>query len=174
MPEAYQVHDGQFVIDAYAQSAVNGLTVLAAVVPAGKVWTVIAASMYPDAPETRTVHFSRVTRSGQTMAITIPVEIALSATIQYPLLTQGNELKLYQGERLRADRSVAAAGSTFFILFQYIETDMPLYRYEEPQKEKMRQTFKRGIATAVSGITAPAAPSRPGGIGRPPTPPREK
>lgn len=176
MAEAYQVHDGQYISQAEYTSAANGLTALVGPVPVGKVWTILSARCSSDIAETQAYWFCIRARTGTYYPVTLPADFECDpATLKtYPLLREGMEIKLFPGESIVGARDAAAVGSTITTCIRYIETDMPLYRYEEPQKEKMRQSFKRSIAGAVSGITAPAAPSRPGGMGRPPLPPREK
>jgi len=143
-PEAYGLHDGRFVEEQYRTCAANALIVNSGIVPAGKVWTILSALVYPSVAETRTVHLGLVSRYGTEYPVTIPVSIALVSTIPLPLLTYGMEIKLFPGDKLYARRDVATAGSTMTIIYRYIENDLPYYSYEDPLKKVIAQPLKHG------------------------------
>jgi hypothetical protein len=109
--------------------------------------TFIAVGYYPSVAETQTVLFSILERSGSfALPVSVPASIALSASLILPMLTQGQELKLYPGQSLRARRGAATAGSSMTIVYLFIETDLPYYSYEEPQAKLVKLIQRRGTA----------------------------
>lgn len=175
MPAWFELHEAQFVQDLYTTSAVAALTVDLQAVPKGKVWSILVAECHPSVSETRIFQFEKVTRSSWTYPLSVAVSLTASPTFRVPLLTQGQEITLYPGEVLRAKRDAATAGSTFLIQAQFVETDLPYYRYKEAQRgiaERRRQhgypaTGIIGASRAILGSHAENEPS----IGQPQTPP---
>jgi uncharacterized membrane protein YgcG len=163
MPEAYEIHDGKFIQDVTRLSAANALSNYVGPVPAGKVWTLLAASYNPDVPETRVVHWQLLSRGTIAYALSTPVSIALSGTLHYPLLYAADEMKLFPGEYLYIQRDVATAGSTMLIKARLIETDLPYFSYEEPQKKVVRQVYRH--ASGSGGALSSGGGGRPEGGG---------
>jgi uncharacterized membrane protein YgcG len=172
--DAYDLHEGRFIQEFLNGSAANGLSIAAGTVPAGKVWTVIQAAGYPSVAETQTVWFALVTKTTAIFPLTVPVSIALSAVITFPMLTEGMELKLYPGDTLRFYRSVATNGSSIQIWIRYIETDLPYYAYEEPLNKVIKSSKQHGSAYRSTGSISPGSKSeghgKPGGGGSVPEP----
>jgi hypothetical protein len=166
--DGYEIHDGRFIQTRLQTSAADAVVVNSAAVPAGKVWTVLMGLYVPSVGETRTVFWSIVTSSGQVYPIRVPVSIALSATLPYPLLTEGLELKLWPGDIVRMTRDVATAGSSMTSSIRLIETDLPFYSYEDPQQKIIRKMVQRRSAPDVAGGrvgTSPPAGFERGGRG---------
>lgn len=141
MPEAYSVFDAKFLQWAGSVSAANALTVLAlSGVPDGKVWTILGASYYPSTAETRTVAYG-VYNGGRVFPVTIAESWPYvgNTNLGLALLREGMELRLYPGDYLFVARDAATAGSTMSLFFRYIETDLPPYRYLDPQSQVLRR-----------------------------------
>jgi hypothetical protein len=139
----YEVQELRLVQEGTAGSAPNAVSLDSNIVPENKLWTVLCGAYFPSAAETRTVQWAKVSKNGiRPFAISVPVAIALSTTIFFPILAAGDEFVLLPGERLKVTRDIATAGSTMSLVFQFIESDLPLYTYIEPQ-EVLRQTKVR-------------------------------
>jgi len=160
--DAYELHEARLIQEATKTSAANALYLLGTVVPAGKVWTILAAAYSPAVVETKVVQWSVVGKSGWQYAIQIPQSFAAIAALTrtFPLITEGLELKLYPGECLRIDRDSATAGSQMTIYYRFIETDLPLYEYIEPQERKRQDAVRSSVIRQLGG-GSPAAGSRP-------------
>jgi hypothetical protein len=144
MPDAYQIYDSRFISAKRGDSAVNGLFVQVGGPPVGKVWTIIAASYFPSAAETRTVFWSLISAGNIQYALTVPQAIALSTAVLYPFVIMGLEFKLFPGQSIQVNRDVATAGSTCTINIIYYETDLPPFEYEDPQNIVRAQRLKHG------------------------------
>lgn len=158
--DAYELHEGRFVQELHDQGAPDGLTVGSAVyaTPEGKVRTVLAARLFPDAAETRQVWIGKGTRSGKIFPLSIPYTVALSPSIFYPLVTEGMEIKLYPGEFLQGHRDAATAGSAMNMDFQFIESDLPFYAYDDPQNRVVKSVQKHGsVFRSTGGISTGGA-----------------
>lgn len=137
--DAYEVHELRFTQIANVVSAANGLYAQVGPVPGGKLWTFLRGVGYPSVSETQYFWWSVYTPSTIIFPVTLPLSLALTATMPVPLLTEGMELRLFPGEYLRINRAGATAGSTIGIAAQYIESDLPFYRYAEPHLEQIRR-----------------------------------
>jgi len=175
-PDAYALHEARLLQEFVRTSAVVATTVFSDVVPAGKVWTILSASYYPDASEAKYIYFFVQGRSSAQYPITIPQTITLSPTRPFPAVTEGMEIKLFPGEYLGVTRDSATAGSSMVIRIRYIENDLPYYAYEEPLK-KIVNTAKQhgsqwraggGISTGGPGGSPGSIPHGGGGGGVPP------
>lgn len=133
MPEAYGLHEVRLLQQYFLTSAADATSLDLAAVPAGKIWTVIAIGYYPSVNETQTVMVTKVLANGRVCIVMNPQSIALQPMLFG--LDQGLTVQLYPGENLRIRRGAATAGSTMSCAMQYIETDIPLYDYVEPQAE---------------------------------------
>jgi hypothetical protein len=162
MPEAYDLHDARFLMEAVANSAANAVYLAMPVVPEGKIWTVLSASYNPDVAETKICWFVIVSRGGNNHPVTQPVSILLNpATL--PALTMGMELRLYPGERIQIFRDSATAGSAMYLRLRYIETDLPYYSYEEPLKKVVRVSQRHGAVYRSTGGISPGGGGGGGG-----------
>lgn len=160
MPDGYDLHDGRLICEVATASAANAIFLNSDPVPVGKVWTFLSASYYPSATETRTVQWCVCGRSNYIYPIQIPVTISLGALVYLPLVTEGMELKLFPKEFLRIQRDVATAGSTMTMLYRYIETDLPYYKYNEPLNRVVQSTRKHGaVYRSSGGISVGSGPS---------------
>lgn len=171
--DAYPLHEGRFIQVAYANSGANGLSIGLPAVPAGKIWTVLQGLILNDVAggETQYIWFGVGNDGVLYYPVTRPVQQLINPTtfMYFPLLTEGMELKLWPGDVLVARRAAATVGSTFSIYIRYIESDMPLYEYIEPQiKSRLLRstiaTMQRSGAGAVSR-SLPPRPGREGGGG---------
>lgn len=166
--DAFELHEARYVQELADAGNVGGLTVGngAYATPNGKVRTVICAKLFPSVAETRQFWIGKVSRVGTLFAVTVPFSVALSATICLPVLTEGTELKLYPGEYLQGQRDVATAGSTLGMVFQFIETDLPYYAYEEPLNKVVKTKQAHGSVYRRSGaISTGSGPGVGGGEG---------
>jgi hypothetical protein len=152
MPDAYELHDLRFPQIFVLPSAANALSVTSTVCPVGKIRTMLAGEYVPSVAETRTCYWAIFT-AGYSMPVTYPASVALSPTIGLPLLTMGMELKLLPGEYVQIFRDVATAGSSMTMVLRYIETELPPFRYDDPQNKIRAQKFKHGqsITRGISG-----------------------
>lgn len=160
--DAYDLHEGRFIQERVYNSAANAVYINSDPVPNGRVQTILSASVYPNAAETRTVHYSIFSRGGNYFPVTQPVAIALSTAIQLPLLTMGMELKLYPGDSLFAFRDVATLGSTMTLILRWIETDLPFYAYVEPLKKVVQTSRQHGQAFAQGRVSPASVPPSSG------------
>lgn len=162
MPDAYEIHDAQFVQMNFNNSAANGLVVASdPAVPAGKVWNVLQAYCYSTIAETQDYWFA-VYRHGHAFPVT-SVESASTDTATdkyFPALREGMELKLFPGDTLRAYRDAAAVGSVFYIFLSFIETDLPFYEYIEPQEAKRLFKARSTVLKRMAGGAASSPGSR--------------
>lgn len=166
MPDAYELYDGKFVQTIQAVSAANALTILTTrAVPDGKIWTILGANYEPSAAETKVVAWGVYTRNAQVYPITIPQSFQYLPTLGlgFPCVREGMEIKLLPGDYLFAARDSATAGSTMAILVRFVETDMPLLRYVEPQRE----VPQRRVAHSTIFSASPGAAGRAGLISEP-------
>jgi len=136
MPDAYQVYEGRYIVYASATSAANALLIDTPAVPRNTVWTILSACCGASVDETNTKWFSILDPlAGYEFVVTLPASFAgIAANYQMlPCVREGMEMKLFPGEKLRAKRSAATAGSTFTVFFRYIVSDLPIYEQYEPQ-----------------------------------------
>jgi len=101
--DAYELNESRFVQCRQYNSSVNGHSVSSPSVPEGKIWTILAAELHPDADETQRVWFTVLDASlSRYIPITIPASqvFDVSELEFYPLLREGMEIKLFPGERL--------------------------------------------------------------------------
>lgn len=143
---AYRIDELRLVQEYVINSAIAALSLTSSAVPAGKIWTYLGAAYNPDAAETRLVEFMKLTRAGTAIPLRVPQSIALSTAIRLPLLTEGNQLILLPGEALYITRDAATAGSIMLLRAQFVESDMPIARYIEPQREISIKRRLRGFA----------------------------
>lgn len=139
----------------------TNVSLAASPVPAGKVWVVLGFSYYPSAAETRTIGFRKITPSGAQIALLNPLAMLLNPFMA-TFIEQGMEYLLFPGEYVYVDRDAATAGSTMTIQMQFVEIDLPLYTYEEPQEVKRQ-------GRAISSLRARLAGGVGGSVTRPPT-----
>ena len=165
MPEAYDLHESRLVQQNNSGSAADALLVDSAAVPAGKVWTIIRADVKPSAAETQVYCFQVFSATGLGYTVTLPMSVALGIAYGLPLLEQGNEMKLFPGDRLRARRAAATAGSNIVIYYEYIETDLPYYSYVEPLNKVVKAKIQHGSAFRSSGSLSTGSPGSGGGPG---------
>ena len=163
--DAYEIHDGRFLVTETNISAADALVLETTVCPVNRVRTYILGSYTPSATETRTVHFCLMALSGNIFSITQPVAIALGALVRLPLLTMGMELKLFPGDKLRIYRDVATAASTMTLVTRYFETDLPYYSHVEPQRKVVSQVLRHGSIYRGGGGGGGGGPLPGGGHG---------
>lgn len=170
--DAYDIAEARFIQIRANASAANGLNVQVGPVPAGKIWTILRAyatnDVAPAGGETQYYWFS-IFDGTYVFPVTRPVSQQVeNAVAQYfPLLTEGLEIRLFPGDYLRAYRDAATAGSTISVFASFIESDMPLYRYDEPQIVKRQARSLSSVRQVIgSAIGAGSRPiTMPGGRG---------
>ena len=170
MPDAYDLYDGRFLQEAGSASSAGGLHTQIGPVPAGKVWTIFQAYLSTSISETQNFWFSVVSRAQQNYPVTLPQEFTTVPLVSQvlPMLREGMELKLFPEEYLSAFRAAATEGSTIKIYAKFSETDLPLYRYIEPQRQipTRRQAHGQSLAPTSGGTSVVHPP--------PPPPPTER
>lgn len=152
MPDAYQVHDAQFLQNAYNISAADALVVALGPVPAGKVWTLLNVLGYCSAAETQ-IYWAAITSiDGNFYPITRPASFAIAPAVQqwWTALLEGMEIKIYPRESIQVRRAAATAGSTIACYIRYIETDLDFY--VELDKHKTLQRRSEAMAEARPGF----------------------
>jgi len=146
-----------FINQQVTVSVANAVIQSVGPVPRKKMWVFQAASYFPSAAETRTVQWCIINPAGTIVfAVSIPLTIALSSSIFLPLVTEGNEITLLPGQYLQVRRDVATAGSTMTINALFVELDMPLYHYTEPQA---RERIRKQATSALKQISGPSGGS---------------
>jgi len=158
--DAYELYESRFVQWATISGATESLWVESKPVPEGKIHTLIGAGYRPSDTETENVQF-QIHRPGRVIPITQPVSFAYVAgsDLYLPLLTEGMELKLYPGEFLTANRDGHEAGTAMTLSIRYIESDLPYYAFEEPQKKVVKASLKRGsVYRSTGGISERTSP----------------
>lgn len=147
-PEAYGLQELRLIQQYFLTSAADATALDLTTVPAGKIWTVLAIGYYPSVNETQTVMITKVLANGRVVSIMNPQSVALQPMLFG--LDQGLTVQLYPGENLRIRRGAATAGSTMSCTMQYVESDLPLYFYVEPQEEKrIRQAALQAAGEAA-------------------------
>lgn len=121
-------------------------------VPAGKIWNVIGFRYMPSTNESQVVSFEKQnTASAAYCMLLNPQTLNL-----YPggatFIEQGMEVMLLPGEYIRARRYAATAGSTMGLVMQFIEIDLPLYTYDEPQIVKRQDRALSSIRESLAGV----------------------
>lgn len=172
MPESYELHEAALIQARTNTSAANALVISAPAVPSGKVWTILEAfgTSSVAGGETQYVWFAITATGGLSYPVTRPVQqlVNITTSMYFPLITEGLELKLFPGDQLSFYRAAATVGSTLLIYLRYIETDLPLYVYVEPQERKRqymaRTSIARALGSAASGGSSPIV-DRGGGRG---------
>jgi len=149
----FDLHEGRQVQNKAKTSAADALFIKGDSVPDGKIWTIIAAALYPSVAETRVVLFERNAKDFGPYPITIPFSASLDTTIRYPMLTEGNEYLLLPGESITGRRIAATAGSTITLYFEFVESDLPYYSYIEPVRKLVSKRSSR-ILQAATGTGA--------------------
>ncbi len=158
MPEAYGNEELRLISEKTIASAADAVTVQVGPVPEGKIWTLLAIAYRPSVNETQTVSFYKVSRYGNQFGIFNPLSLTLQPAYATPI-EAGYVLQLFPGEYLVARRSAATAGSTMGINVQYVESDLPLYDYVEPQEAAREKRF----VTSVRRVMAAGGGARAGG-----------
>jgi hypothetical protein len=151
--DAYDLHEARLLQYGVATSGANGLAAASGAVPAGKVWTILAAFITVSVAETQAFWFSILKAGLDYFPITFPVSFAVDPAVNkaIPMLTEGLEIKLYPGEFLYGFRAAATAGSSMTMKFRYIESDLPYYQYIDPQKKVVASTLKHGSVFRATG-----------------------
>ena len=162
--DAYEIHEARFLQVYIVASAANAVQLaMSPVVPRGKIWTVLAASVWPSVAETKQVSFA-IYNGATAFGINIPQSLPLSSSIVLGMLAAGMEIKLFPGESLYAYRDSATTGSTMHSNLRFIETVLPYYSYEEPLKKVVKQSHRHGSVYLSTGSISPGG----GGGGHPP------
>ena len=159
--DAYGLHETRFIQTTVATSAANADEVWIGPCPVGKIRTILSGLYYPSVNETQVCTWM-VLSHGQYFPITVPVSVSLNPTL-LPPITEGLEVKIYGGEYIGCRRSSHTAASTMFIAIRFIETDMPYYSYEEPQRKVVKQYLRHVSSFRSVGGVAGGGPLPGGG-----------
>lgn len=161
--DVFEPKDIRFLQERTNSSGAGGLSVNIGPVPAGKFWTVTLArgsNSVGAGGENQVIWFSVRRPNGNYFPVTRPVQQVVDSTVSqfFPMLTEGLELRLNEGEMLFFFRAAATAGSTITINAVFIESDVPLYTYEEPQIALKSKRILSSIRSEISRGRAGSAP----------------
>jgi len=117
-------------------------------VPAGKIWVVLAVGYFPSVAETQTISFN-IYDANNTFGFLNPLSMALNPA-RATCIEQGMELMMWPGEFLSVVRADHTVGSTMSLSIDFVEIDLPLYTYDEPQVVKRHVRALSGIRTRLS------------------------
>lgn len=148
-PDSFPTSEYRLVQERLVTSAADALTVITPTVPQGKIWTIIGVGYRPSAAETRTINFSKFTPSTAEFALMNNLSLALNPFWATPL-ELGAYLDLLPGEYIQVRRDVATAGSQMNIRIQFVEWDLPLYDYTEPQAAARIKRFGTLISNKLA------------------------
>lgn len=166
----WKLEEARLVQQRAAVSAANAdsLGIGSPGVPEGKCWIVLGFNYSPSVAETQTISFSKYSSKTTTFfGLYNPVSLALGAAGGAGAATfieQGMEYILFPGEFLYVIRGGHTAGSTMSGTMQFIEIDLPLYTYDEPQIVKRQQMALSSIRSQLGGGVGR------GGVGPGPSP----
>ncbi len=166
--QGWPLNEARLVQYQVATSNADDLSIGSGACPEGKVWFVIGCSYMPSAAETRTINFEKgSTRFTTSFGLINPVSLALNPA-RCTFIEQGMQQLLLPGEYIIVRRDDHTAGSTMTLSIEYIEIDLPLYTYDEPQVVKREQraigTIRRQIGQVGGGsVIRGGALSEPGG-----------
>lgn len=134
----FDLAEVRLVQERLVTSAANAEQLNLTPVPAGKVWIITGAGYSPDVSETRVINWEKITASGATYGLLNPISQALFPA-RSTFIEQGMLVYLFPGEYIVCRRDDHTLGSVMNIWLQFVEIDLPLYHYEEPQVV-LRQT----------------------------------
>jgi hypothetical protein len=171
---SYKLEELRLVQERSGSSALNGLYCQVGTgVPEGKLWIVLSAGYMPDAAETQVISFQIINlKTSSVFSVLNPVSMNLNPA-KATFIEQGMEYMLLPGDIVQARRVANTAGSTMTSFIRFIEIDLPLYTYDEPQVVRRQQRAISSIRSAMGGGSgrsgAGSAPTggRPGGGGGP-------
>jgi hypothetical protein len=122
----------------------------------------VAAGYHPSVAETQVVGWMKLDNNNYRYQLVNPASMALSPTIQaFTFIEQGMECMLFPGDYIYARRNAATGGSTMTLYLEYVEIDLPLYVYEEPQVVKRTHQALSSIRQSLSAPSAPRGGSEP-------------
>lgn len=169
----WDLKEARFLQFAYEVSPADAtdITLGSHICPPEKARIFLNVGYMPTAAETRVIAFSKMTKFGQELPLINPFSAALNPALA-TFLEQGNEEIFFPGEYLIVRRDDHTAGSQMKLWAQFVEIDLPLYTYEEPQRVRraalalssVRQAM--GIVGGSRGGGAPVAGPVSGGGGR--------
>lgn len=161
MPEGWNLSEIRLVQNRAAVSAANALfLMIGGGVPAGKLWVITAFAYFPSVNETQIIGIGKYNGNN---AVEYPVlnPVSLVLVPHYAtFLEQGQEFILFPSEQIIVRRGGATAGSTMNANLQFIETDLPLYEYIEPQEVKRIGQLRSSIMRRVGGGAVAGSPRR--------------
>lgn len=152
MPDGYELSDCRFVQYRAVVSAADAHYAGLDPVPTGKIWNVLSASISSSANDTQTYWFAIRGKDTIYYPVTKPASSTITPSLSefVPMLSEGMEIKLYPGEALYAYRLDHAVGSSIILYCRYIETDLPLYDYVEPQEKLRISKFRRATLNEMA------------------------
>jgi len=142
-------------------SAANAEQAYCGPVPAGKIWVVLGVGYFPSIAETQTISFFK--KSGTNyFGLLNPLSMALNPAVA-TCIEQGMELMMWPGEYIYVVRDDHTDGSLMSFHINFVEIDLPLYTYNEPQVVKRQNraisTVRQMISTQRGG--GPGSATRP-------------
>lgn len=169
--DAYELGHVRDVQEGSITSAADAVQVLAAAVPLNRIRTILDLTYFPSANETRVVAPYIYSRANVQHVVDYPASRAYTGVVMIGLIPMGIELKLYPGERIGVWRDVATAGSTMTINYRFIDSDLPIYSYTEPQLVNRMKRARTEIMSSVSSGGLSGGPGGPAPRGSGPTRP---
>lgn len=148
--EAWRLSEARLIQERSHGSAANDESLNGDIVPAGKVWIITAASYIPSAAETQLISFYKTTASTAVYCLLNPISIALFPA-RATFIEQGMEYVLFPGESISVKRAAHTVGSSMNLFYQFVEIDLPLYTYDDPQTVKRQERALSSIRTRLGG-----------------------
>jgi len=148
----YKLEEARLIQQRGATSAANALnlSVGGPGVPQGKLWIVTAFGYMPSVAETQVVSVEKYTAGNYFFGLINPASLNLNPA-QATFIEQGMEYLLFPGEYLIVRRVAATAASTMTANMQFVEIDLPLYTYDEPQVVKRQQRAISSVRSMLGG-----------------------
>lgn len=152
MSGAWKLEEARLVQIREGSSAANAneFSYSAWAVPAGKCWVILACGYVPSVAETQVISFEKVDGAGKIYGLLNPISLNLNPA-RATFIEQGMEYMLLPGEYLRVRRVDHTAGSTMNLSFSFIEIDLPLYTYDEPQVVKRQDRALSSLRQRLGG-----------------------
>lgn len=157
---SWPLTEARLVQERTSSSAANADTLsLTPACPTNRVQIITACAYIPDVNEAQTISFYKVSSSGAPLTLLNPISMTLNPA-RATFIEQGMEVFLLPGEYVLVRRGGHTAGSTMSATIQFIEIDLPIYTYDEPQVVNRQQRVLSALRTRLGG----GAAGRSGGV----------
>ena len=152
MPGVWKLEEARLVQNRTYTSAANALNIGTDAPGPGKCWVLLGVGYKPSVAETKVISFQKIWSGVSVYSMLNPVSMNLNPALATPI-EQGMEYLLLPHESIQATRDSATAGSTMNLVLQFVEIDLPLYTYDEPQIVKRQRQALSTIRTQLGGGT---------------------